>query len=151
MRVSLKAIYGILAAMDLAIHNGRSPVQAKSIAQRQAIPARFLEQVLHTMKKAGLVDSLRGAQGGYTLRKLPSEISLAEIVEALDGPLSLASRQKAGLRRLGGRRAKIESILNTVWERVRQAELDVLTAVTLKELAERHQQIEQEQVLMYHI
>ncbi|MER3422682.1 MAG: Rrf2 family transcriptional regulator [Nitrospiraceae bacterium] len=150
MKVSLKATYGIMAAMDLAIHNGSSPVQAKSIARRQAIPARFLEQVLHTMKKAGLVDSLRGAQGGYMLRKLPGEISLAEIVEALDGPLSPASRQKTSPRR-AGHRAKIESVLTTVWEKVRQAELDVLTAVTLKELAERHQQLEQEQALMYHI
>ena len=56
MKVSLKAVYGIMAALDLALHNGTSPVRAKSIARRQAIPARFLEQVLHAMKNAGLVD-----------------------------------------------------------------------------------------------
>ena len=54
MKVSLRAIYGIMAAVDLAMHLGTAPVQAKSIARRQAIPARFLEQVLHGMKKAGL-------------------------------------------------------------------------------------------------
>lgn len=150
MKVSLKATYGIMAALDLALHNGTSPVQAKSIARRQAIPLRFLEQVLHAMKQAGLVDSLRGAQGGYLLNKLPAEISLAEIVEALDGSLSPPSGHRPAARH-GRERAKPESLLANVWERVRQAELGVLSSVTLQELAERHQQLDHERTLMYHI
>src|SRR5437899_389467 len=94
MRVSLKATYGIMASIDLAIQGGNIPVQSKAIARRQAIPVRFLEQVLHAMKQAGLVDSVRGAQGGYVLAKVPSEISLAEIVEALDGPLTMPKQPK---------------------------------------------------------
>ena len=93
MKVSLKATYGIMAALDLALQNGTAPVQAKAIAKRQAIPLRFLEQVLHAMKRAGLVESVRGAQGGYTLGKNPADVSLAEIVEALDGPLSPGASQ----------------------------------------------------------
>ena len=81
MKVSLRATYGIMAAVDLAMHLGTAPVQAKSIARRQAIPARFLEQVLHGMKKAGLVSSLRGAQGGYVLSKKPSELLLGKVWE----------------------------------------------------------------------
>ncbi len=150
MKVSLKATYGIMAALDLALQNGGSPVQAKAIARRQAIPLRFLEQVLLAMKKAGVVDSLRGAQGGYLLSKLPGEISLAEIVEALDGSLSPASGRRPATRRLR-ERGRQESLLTTVWERVRQAELGVLSAVTLQELAERHQQLDQQRTLMYHI
>ena len=150
MKVSLKATYGIMAALDLALHNGTSPVRAKSIARRQTIPARFLEQVLHAMKNAGIVDSLRGAQGGYLLSKLPAEVSLADIVEALDGPLSPSPKRGAAARRNRGM-TKPESLLSSVWERVTQAELDVLSAVTLKELAERHQQIEEQRTLMYHI
>ena len=102
MKVSLRATYGIMAAVDLAMHLGSRPVQAKSIARRQAIPARFLEQVLHGMKKAGLVSSRRGAQGGYVLSKKPSEVSVVEILEALDGPLSLPSggAGRAQVRRL---------------------------------------------------
>ncbi|MGH7254008.1 MAG: RrF2 family transcriptional regulator, partial [Nitrospiraceae bacterium] len=95
MKVSFKATYGIMAALDLAMHNGISPVQAKAIARRHAMPLRFLEQVLHAMKKAGLVESLRGARGGYLLGKLPAEISLAEIVEALDGPLTPAPARRS--------------------------------------------------------
>ena len=150
MKVSLKATYGIMAALDLALHNGTSPVRAKSIARRQVIPGRFHEQVLHAMKKAGLVDSLRGAQGGYLLSRLPAEVSLADIVEALDGPLSPSPERGTAARRTR-RMAKPELLLTSVWERVRQAELDVLNAVTLAELAERHQQIEQQRTLMYHI
>jgi Rrf2 family transcriptional regulator, cysteine metabolism repressor len=150
MRVSLKATYGILAALDLALSNGGTPVQSKAIAKRQAIPIRFLEQVLLAMKKAGLVDSLRGAQGGYLLSKFPGEISLAEIVEALDGSLTPKPVHATGTRQVR-ERTKPDRLLGAVWERVRQAELGVLSAVTLKELAEQHQQLEQERALMYHI
>ncbi|HYM36770.1 MAG TPA: Rrf2 family transcriptional regulator [Nitrospiraceae bacterium] len=149
MKVSQKATYGIMAALDLALQNGAAPVQAKAIARRQAIPPRFLEQVLHGMKKAGIVDSLRGALGGYTLNKKPADISLAEIVEALDGPLSSAARGSAA-RRLRSQ-FKPDALLANVWKRLHQAELSVLGTVTLKELAERQHQLEQERTLMYHI
>ena len=150
MKVSLRATYGILAAMDLALQNGVAPVQAKSIARRHAIPARFLEQVLHALKRAGVVESLRGAQGGYLLSKPPSDISLAEIVEALDGPLMPVPHPKSNGRRVRNP-ARLETLLGTVWDKVRQAELDVLGSVTLQEIAERYQRLEQEHAPMYHI
>jgi Rrf2 family cysteine metabolism transcriptional repressor len=150
MRVSLKATYGIMASIDLAIHNGSIPVQSKAIARRQYIPVRFLEQVLHAMKQAGLVDSVRGAQGGYILAKVPSEVSLAEIVEALDGPVTIPRQPKLSHGRTSGR-TPFDSLLCDIWARVRQAELGVLSAVTLKDLVDRHQQLDQERALMYHI
>lgn len=150
MKISLKATYGILAALDLALNDGTSPVQAKAIARRQAIPLRFLEQVLNAMKNAGLVDSLRGAQGGYLLGKLPEEISLADIVEALDGTLSTPNGHR-GAARHSKDQSRPDVLLADVWERVRQAELGVLNSVTLRELAERHQQLDRERTLMYHI
>ena len=150
MRVSLKATYGIMASIDLALQNGRAPVQSKAIARRQAIPVRFLEQVLHAMKQAGLVDSVRGAQGGYTLAKASSEISLAEIVEALDGPLTIPTQPRLSHGR-GSARMPFDSLLGDIWSQVRQAEHGVLSAVTLKELVDRHQQLDQERALMYHI
>jgi Rrf2 family protein len=149
MKVSLRATYGIMAAVDLAMHLGTAPVQAKSIARRQAIPARFLEQVLHSMKKAGLVSSLRGAQGGYLLSKKPSEVSIAEILEALDGPLlpPLGGAGRAQVRRLG----KPELLLGKVWEQVYQAERQVLEAISVEKLAGQQRVLEQERSLMYHI
>ena len=150
MKVSLKATYGIMAALDLALQNGTAPVQAKAIAKRQAIPLRFLEQVLHAMKRAGLVESVRGAQGGYTLGKKPSDVSLVEIVEALDGPLSPGASRGSAARRLRGQ-LKPHALLADVWERVHQAELSVMGTVTLQELAERQEQLDQKRTLMYHI
>lgn len=151
MRVSLKATYGIMAALDIAMQQARdTPVQSKAIARRQGIPVRFLEQVLHGMKQAGLMESIRGAQGGYVLQKDPADISLADIVEALDGTL-VASRDRNGDGGRTARRMKADELLGDVWERVRQAELAVLSAVSLKTLTERCRQLEQKRALMYHI
>ena len=138
-----------MAAVDLAMQTSKAPIQAKSIARRQGIPARFLEQVLHAMKKAGLVSSLRGAQGGYVLSKKPSELSLAEILEALEGPfLSVGGLNGLDSR---GRASKSETLLAAVWDRVCTAERNVLETITVEELAGKQRQLEQERSLMYHI
>ncbi len=101
------------------------------------------------MKKAGLVSSLRGAQGGYLLSKKPSEVSVVEILEALDGPLLPPSGRanRVQMRRLG----KPELLLGKVWEQVHQAERHVLEAISVEELAGQQRVLEQERSLMYHI
>jgi Rrf2 family protein len=136
-----------MAAVDLAMQSGSAPIQAKAIARRQGIPARFLEQVLHAMKKAGLVSSQRGAQGGYVLSKKPSEVSLAEILEALEGPF-LRLEQMNGRLNQG---SKSEALLTQVWDRVHAAERHVLEGITVEELAGQQRQLEQQRSLMYHI
>jgi Rrf2 family protein len=138
-----------MAAVDLAMQTGSSPVQAKAIARRQGIPARFLEQVLHAMKNAGLVSSLRGAQGGYVLAKKASEISVADILEALDSPF-LFRMSMNGHSPLG-RNSRAQMLLERVWERVHEAERRVLGAITIDTLAEQLRLIEEKNVLMYHI
>ena len=149
MRISLRATYGIIAAVDLALHDGDMPIQAKTIARRRGIPARFLEQVLHAMRKAGLVSSHRGAQGGYVLNRKPDQLSLAAIIEALEGPL-MATNGTAG-RRIAGSMPKPDALLAHVWERVKQAELSILSEITIEQLAGRQRQLEQQRSLMYHI
>ncbi len=148
MKVSLKTTYGILAAVDLANQSNMVPVQARLIAKRQGIPARFLEQVLHALKKAGLVSSLRGAQGGYVLSKKPSELSVAEVFEAIDGPYFPVAGGNSGS---GRRMEKSEALLAQVWNRVQAAERDVLEAITIEDLAKQQRQLEQQRTLMYHI
>jgi Rrf2 family protein len=136
-----------MAAVDLAMQGGSGPTQAKSIARRQGIPARFLEQVLHTMKKAGLVSSQRGAQGGYVLSRKPSEVSVAEILEALEGPF-------LRMPELNGRAqgtSPAGDLLAKVWNRVHEAERHVLDGITVEELAGEQRQIEQQRSPMYHI
>ena len=150
MKVSLRVTYGIIAAVDLALHDAEQPVCAKSIAKRRAIPARFLEQVLHAMKKAGVVTSQRGAQGGYVLSRKPSEVSVADILHALEGPL-METNGAAGSRSAATRGAKREVLLAHIWDRVKQAELSVLSEVTVEELAKRQRALEAQHSLMYHI
>lgn len=150
MKLSLKASYGILASVDLALHNGHAPVSARAIAQRQDIPLRFLEQVLHGLKRAGLIESHRGAQGGYALARKPADVSLAEIVQALEGPIESERRQWAGAQPQD-QRSRRESVVSRIVEQLQEAELAVLRAITVAELAERQQAIEQEHALMYHI
>ncbi|MFO0705436.1 MAG: Rrf2 family transcriptional regulator [Nitrospira sp.] len=149
MKVSHRAIYGIMAAVDLAMHGKEAPVQARAIARRQGIPVRFLEQVLHTMRKAGLVESVRGAQGGYLLLQAPSDLSVAEVLEVLEGPIFHGEPQNG--HGIGRRESKEQLLLGTVWTKVQQAEQAVLGAVTIDQLVERQRAIDQQQNPMYHI
>ena len=90
MRLSTKTRYGVRAMFDIAFHHqGQTPraAQAKEIARREDIPLRYLEQIFHDLKRAGLVDSKRGPRGGYYLTRSPAEITLADVVQALQGPL----------------------------------------------------------------
>ena len=87
MRFSLQVQYAICGSFDLAYNGGGAPVQIRVISERQAIPARYLEQIFQRLRRAGLVLSKRGPGGGYTLARAPEEISLREIIEALEGPL----------------------------------------------------------------
>ena len=148
MKVSLRSTYGIMAAVDLAMQTGSAPIQAKAIARRQGIPARFLEQVLHAMKNAGLVSSQRGAQGGYVLSRKPADVSVAEILEALEGPFLRRTTEMNGR---GHPINKSEALLSKVWDRVHEAERHVLEGITVEELASQQRQIEQQRSLMYHI
>ena len=147
MRISSRAHYGALAAVDLALQGPHVPVQAKAIARRHGIPVRFLEHVLHALKKAGLIQSHRGAQGGYHLAKSPEEISLLDIFEALDGPLLPSPTNGRG----SVRTRPAHALLGEVWENIREAEQRVLRGTSLRALTERFQQLHHEQSLMYHI
>lgn len=101
------------------------------------------------MKKAGLVDSLRGAQGGYMLLKEPAALSVAEVLQALDGPVfHRALPIGASLDR---HMTKQELVLGHVWKQVEQAEHDVLQRITIEELAGRQRAIEESRNPMYHI
>ena len=87
MRLSAKADYALRASLELAAA-GDGHVKAEALARAQSIPLRFLEQILLDLKHAGLVASRRGAEGGYWLAKAPAEISLADVIRAVEGPLA---------------------------------------------------------------
>src|SRR2546427_12494864 len=98
MYFSAKGEYGIIAVLDLALANGSAPVQAKAIADRQGIPLRFLEHILRALKHAGLVESARGAPGGYRLVKPASGARLGDLIQAGDGPSAMPGRAHPRVR-----------------------------------------------------
>lgn len=85
MRFSMKTEYGVRAIMELAAHTGRGTLQSGEIARRQRIPGPFLDQVLMTLRRAGLVNSTRGPHGGHELARRPEEIRLDEVIACLEG------------------------------------------------------------------
>lgn len=143
--------YGILVALDLALQPPSSPVQSKTIAKRQAIPARFLEHILNAMRRAGLVDSQRGAHGGYVLTKEPSALSLAQIVEALDGPVVLPPSSSSRAPAAARREPVQQQLLAGIWEPIVRAEQELLHRMTLQELVNTYRVLSQQASPMYHI
>jgi Rrf2 family protein len=87
IKVSSKSTYALRALMDLSQHADGTPIRLPEIADRQHIPLPFLEQIFSTLRKAGLVQAVRGPQGGYHLTKAPHEITLGDIITATEGPL----------------------------------------------------------------
>jgi len=87
MRLSLQVQYAICAVFDLAYNGVGEPMQVRAISARQAIPTRYLEQIFRRLRRAALVDAKRGPGGGYTLARAPAEITLRDVVEAVEGPL----------------------------------------------------------------
>jgi Rrf2 family protein len=130
VRVSAKADYAIRAAVELAAA-GPGPVKGDRIATAQAIPPNFLENILADLRNAGLIVSKRGAEGGYWLARPADEITLADVIRAVDGPL-------ANVRGLRSEQVTYEGSaerLRDVWVAVRASLRAVLEQVTLADLA----------------
>lgn len=85
MKLSSRSEYGIRALVELAKRRGQGPIQSRDIAERQEIPDAYLNQLLLTLRKAGIVQSVRGPAGGHLLARTPERITLAEVIGALDG------------------------------------------------------------------
>lgn|SRR5690606_14494724 len=120
MKLSNKGRYAVRALFDIAFYNEGRPTQVKDIAERQSIPPRFLEQIFQDLKRAGIVGSKRGPQGGYSLARRPVEIRLGDVIRALEGPIALGERE-GGHRRpgtAGEARRVTESVFRDLSSRV---------------------------------
>lgn len=104
MKLSNKGRYGVRALFDIAFHAGGGPTQIKDIAERELIPARFLEHIFQELRRAGLVGAKRGPRGGYLLARPAEEIRLGDVVRALEGPIAISGRGDA--RQRGGSSAQ---------------------------------------------
>lgn len=98
VKLSNKGRYAVRALFDIAFYNAGSPTQVRDIAERQGIPPRFLEQIFQDLKRAGIVGSKRGPQGGYSLSHPAESITLGDVVRALEGPIVLGERDPSAKR-----------------------------------------------------
>jgi Rrf2 family iron-sulfur cluster assembly transcriptional regulator len=92
VKLSSKGRYGVRALFHIAFHNGGRATQMREIADRERIPLRFLEQIFHDLKRAGIVVAKRGPRGGYHLARPPKAIRLGDVIRALDGTIAVVSR-----------------------------------------------------------
>ncbi|MBI4757406.1 MAG: Rrf2 family transcriptional regulator [Chloroflexi bacterium] len=145
MKISTKGDYGLRAMLELARRYGEGLVPSQEIATGQGIPESYLDQLLTTLGKARLVRSARGPQGGHSLAKPPAQITLSEIVTALEGstaPVSCVTDQ-------GYCHLTSACVLREVWQKIEEATHEVLTSTTLEDLVQR--QRAREARAMYYI
>jgi Rrf2 family protein len=131
MRVSAKVDYAVRAGAELAVAAGTGPVKGERIAQAQDIPLKFLENILLDLKHAGLVQSQRGAEGGYWLAQPPEEIAVADVIRAVEGPIANVRGSRPEHVAYDG----AAEPLREVWIAVRANLRAVLETVTLADLA----------------
>jgi Rrf2 family transcriptional regulator, cysteine metabolism repressor len=130
MRISAKSEYAIKAMLDLAIQRERGLVPIQAIAGRRDIPQRYLEQVLLSLKRAGLVTSKRGSSGGYHLARSPEEITVGDVLRAVEGT-------SAPFEALTGSRPSDGHELGELWAEISDAVSKVVDRLTFAELARR--------------
>jgi Rrf2 family protein len=130
VRLSNKGRYAVRALFDIAYFNQGQATQAKDIAERQGIPPRFLEQIFQDLKRAGIVSSKRGPQGGYSLAGEPGTVRLGDVIRALEGPLVLSGGPERGEDDVVG---ITEAVFRDLSERVESC----FDEVTLADICER--------------
>ena len=133
--------------LELASHYGEGPIELKEIAKKENISLKYLEQVIIPFRSAGLVKSVRGSKGGYSLAKSPSEIFLNDLVEILEGPINLTEClidpkicQKSA-----------SCVTRDIWKEVSEAIYKIFHSITLEEMVKRKREKEGLNPAMYQI
>lgn len=134
MKLSTKGRYGLRALIDLALYSESEAVSVQSIAKRQNISDSYLEQLVRKMKKEGLIVSIRGAQGGYKLAKPAEEISVGDVLRALEGNLNAVTCGDD--QEKGHCQGSDLCVARIVWERINESIKDVVDSIKLSELVE---------------
>ncbi len=147
MRLSTKARYGTRALLDIALHGGGRPVLLRDIARRQQISPLYLVHLIAPLITAGIMRSTRGARGGVWLAKAPREIKLSEVIELLEGPLTLVEcidDPKYCPR-------SDTCVTRDIWSELKKAINGVLESKTLQDLVEMEEQKEKQEKEMYYV
>ena len=139
MKLSSRSRYGFRALLELAIAHGSGPLQIRTIAERENISNKYLEQLIAMMKSAGLVKSVRGPKGGYLLAKAPNEIRLSKVFTTLEGPLVV----EECLEHAEYYPRCTDCVTRQVWLDMHNAIMGVLESMTLQDLVDKIQGIDE--------
>jgi Rrf2 family cysteine metabolism transcriptional repressor len=147
MKFSTKGRYGLRAMVDLAVYANSGQVALNSIADRQNISLNYLEQVFSALRKAGLVKSVKGAQGGYMLAKSPKHTTAGDILRVLEGSLSIIDEDEAFVKENAIRNC----IKASIWEKIDEAVNAYVDSVTLEDLSRQYRKINGLDDFIYYI
>lgn len=137
MKISLRGEYALRAMLVLGLSHGSDVIRIQAISKQQNIPKKFLEQILNDLKSAGIVESRRGAAGGYRLSRKPEEITLAEIIRHIDGPLAPVSCVSERFYEKCSCPNESKCGIRSVMKEVREAIVKILESFTVAQLCER--------------
>ncbi|HWQ72403.1 MAG TPA: Rrf2 family transcriptional regulator [Desulfitobacteriaceae bacterium] len=148
MKISSKGRYGLRSMVDLAACGTEEHVSLGIIAARQNISENYLEQVFSILRKAGLVKSVKGAQGGYILARQPSKIKVGDILRALEGSLDIVDNAEED----NAYPVSIQNCIKAnVWDKINESINQVVDTITLQDLANEYQKMNQGNAVMYYI
>lgn len=147
MKISTKGRYGLRILLDLAIHQAKGPVNLGDISKRQGISEKYLWQVINLAKSSGLITSARGPKGGYSVAKSANQITLLEIISALEGPIVLVDC----LENAESCERNASCITRGVWAKVEASVKKTLAGITLQDLVEKQEANDAGQSLNYAI
>lgn len=138
MKLSTKGRYGVKAMVDLAINYGEAPVSIKTISKRQEISEYYLEQLFSPLRKAKLIRSIRGAQGGYVLNKEPKDIKVSDIMYVLEGPIEIADC-------IDGVACNNVDCCATrmLWKKIKESIDEVMEGITLQDIVNDYKEIQE--------
>ena len=135
MKLSTKGKYGVRALFEIARHFGKGPLTIREIAGRQQISLSYLEQILHRLGKAGIIESVRGPHGGYELARRPGELTIGDVVRALEGPIALSHCLEPGV---SGCYQADDCVARMVWSRVGEKIEEALDSITFEQLLRQY-------------
>lgn len=145
MKLSTKGRYGLRAIVDLAVNQQQGPVSISSIAARQSLSENYLEQLMSRLKKAELVRSVRGAQGGYVLQRDPEKISVGDVLRALEGDITpVACIGIDGME--GGCSSAHTCVTKYVWQRINESVNDTVNHIFLDALIHESREKQSEKI-----
>jgi Rrf2 family transcriptional regulator, cysteine metabolism repressor len=147
MKVSTKGRYGLRAMVDLAIYSTEGHVALNAIANRQDISVNYLEQVFSTLRKAGLVKSIKGAQGGYMMAMRPSQMTVGMILRALEGKLVVVDENE----NTGADKSVQRCIQMMVWDVMTETVNQMVDQMTLEDLANSYKDLACKETSVYYI